>query len=185
MKRKKVIKAKGKHSGRKKGAKTIPRKKKMDDLVESQASEKIFLDKEGRWFHEGVEITHPLTVELFSRSVVKDPSAGYRLQIGREWAKIKIEDTPYMIKTVEIQSNQVLILLNDKSVEKLEPDTLWIGKNNVLYCRVKNGEYPARFLRPAYYQLMQALKEKDNKFYLEIGNQRIFLEPFNELRAKA
>jgi len=174
-------KAKIKPYGRKKSAKTISRKKKMDDLVESQASEKIFLDKEGRWFHEGVEITHPLTIELFSRSVVKDPSGGYRLQIGREWAKIKVEDTPYMIKTVEIQPNQVLILLNDKSVEKLEPDTLWIGKGNVLYCRVKNGEYPARFLRPAYYQQMQALKEKDNKFYLEIGNQRIVLNPLNKL----
>ena len=43
----------------------------------------IFLDKEGRWFHEGVEITHARTLELFSRSICADAGGGYRLQIGR------------------------------------------------------------------------------------------------------
>ncbi len=33
----------------------------------------LFFDKEGRWFHEGVEITHRRTCVLFSRNLHKGP----------------------------------------------------------------------------------------------------------------
>ena len=137
----------------------------------------IFLDKEGNWYHEGILITHPGTIALFSRSVVKDPSGGYRLQIGKESAKIIVEDTPYMVRRVEIHKDCIMILLNDGIWEKLEPATLWIGKGNVLYCKVKSGEFPARFLRPAYYQIMQLLEEDGNGFFIKISGQRWALKP--------
>ena len=37
----------------------------------------------------------------------------------------------------------------------------------MLYTRVKDGRYPARFLRPAYYQLAPAIAERDGRFVLE------------------
>ena len=154
---------------------SISNKNSQPVEFESSASGKIFLDKEGRWFHEGVEITHPRTIELFSKSVVKDPSGGYRLQIGKEWAKIEVEDTPYMVRSVELQGDKIFIILNDKSKEELDPNTLSVGENNVLYCRVKGGEYPARFLRPAFYQIMQFLEEDEKGYYLAISGKKFYL----------
>jgi hypothetical protein len=133
---------------------------------------KIFISKEGKWFHEGVEITHERTLELFSRSIVKDPAGGYMLKVGAERAKIEVEDTPYMVRSVEFNNGSVMIELNDKSSETLDPGSLRVGKKNVLYCRVKTGEFPARFLRPAYYQLMTRLEQDPKGFYLEIGGSK-------------
>jgi uncharacterized protein len=132
----------------------------------------IFLDKDGRWFHCGEEITHERTIELFSRSVFKDPAGGYRLQVGKEWARIKVEDTPYIVRSVEFQERQILLGLNDRSSEPLAPDTLRVGEENVLYCEVKSDRFPARFTRPAYYQLMTRLGHDREGYFLEYRNQR-------------
>lgn len=133
---------------------------------------RIFLDKEGRWFHDGEEITHERTMALFSRSVQKDPAGGYCLVVGPEWAKIEVEDTPFMVRQVTVEAESVRLHLNDGGEEKLDPATLWIGKNNELYCRVKQGEFPARFLHPAYYELMhKCLEEGPEGFAVRLGEE--------------
>jgi hypothetical protein len=147
---------------------------------ESPYSGQIRLDKEGNWFYEDEPITHELTVELFSRSVFKDPEGGYRLVVEPEWARIIVEDTPYMVRRVRWAHEKAMLILNDKTVEELSPETLWIGKDNVLYCMVKNNEYPARFLRPAYYELLKNLVEKNKKYFLKIGGQLYPLEERKE-----
>jgi len=138
----------------------------------------LFLDKEGRWFHEGEEITHKLTAELFSRSVCKDPAGGYHLVVGQEWSPIEVEDTPFMVRQVDLTGNKAIARLNDGSEEDLDLSTLKVGAENVLYCEVKAGQFPARFLRPAYYQLMERLVEDDEGFAVEVGGRRwpIYLE---------
>jgi len=136
---------------------------------------KIFLDQEGRWFHEGVEITHRRTLELFSRSVCPDPAGGYRLQIGREHARIEVEDTPLMVREVSFVGAEAELKLNDGSSEILDPGTLRIGAQNVLYCQVKGKKFPARFLRPAYYQLAIRIEQDEEGFFLPASGKKIYL----------
>ncbi len=131
----------------------------------------LFLDKEGRWFHDGVEITHKLTADLFSRSIRRDDTGRYVLEVGREWAPVKVEDTPFMVRRVDVKEDGANATLNDGSEEDLDLKTLRINDENVLYCYVKNGEYPARFLRPAYYQLMSCLVEDQQGYAVNINNQ--------------
>jgi hypothetical protein len=135
----------------------------------------IFLDKEGRWFHEGVEITHARTLELFSRSICADAGGGYRLQIGREWARIQVEDTPLVVREATFQGERVELGLNDRSREFLDPASLRVGRENVLYCRVKGGRFPARFLRPAYYQLASRLEQDEDGYFLQVDGGRHYL----------
>lgn len=105
----------------------------------------LFLDKEGRWFHEGVEITHERTLRLFSRSLERQPDGTYHLQIGDESVPVYIEDTAFVVRSVSVQTDQegtpttYTLLLSDGEEESLNPETLEIGENNVMYCRVKNG----------------------------------------------
>jgi hypothetical protein len=145
------------------------------EYYESSYSGLIFLDKEGNWFYDQdgsgrfEPITHELTVELFSRSVEKDPEGGYRLVVEPEWARIIVEDTPYMVRRTWWRDGRPVLLLNDRTEEDLKPETLWIGKDNVLYCMIKDGQFPARFLRPAYYGLlMEGLVEKEGEYFLKI-----------------
>jgi len=137
---------------------------------------RIFLDKEGKWFHQGVEITHERTLEVFSRSVIKAPGRGYLLAIGPERARIKVEDTPYMVRSVELKDGSASVLLNDRTIEPLDPASLKMGKDNVLYCCVKSGQFPARFLRPAYYQIMTCLDQDKKGFFLQIRGRKCYLE---------
>jgi hypothetical protein len=48
-----------------------------------------------------------------------------------------------------------------------------VGADDVLYCRVKGGRYEARFLRPAYYELMRhAVVGADRTLELPAGGRR-------------
>jgi len=64
-------------------------------------------------------------------------------------------------------------VLNDEEREPLDPSTLEVGEHNVLYTRVKGGEFRARFLRPAYYHLSPHFEmDSDGTFYLRLRNER-------------
>jgi hypothetical protein len=51
--------------------------------------------------------------------------------------------------------------------EPLDARSLAIGAGEVLYCRVKAGSEPARFLRPAYYQLADRIAADGGEFVLQ------------------
>ncbi len=63
-------------------------------------------------------------------------------------------------------------MLNDGEREPLDPETLEVGAQNVLYCRVKEGRFRARFLRPAYYHLSSRFEAEGERFFVRIGPRR-------------
>ncbi len=64
-------------------------------------------------------------------------------------------------------------------VESLDPSTLRIGKDNIPYCAVRNGQYRARFSRPAYYQLANWIDFDpiSEFFFLELNGIRYPVAP--------
>jgi hypothetical protein len=149
----------------------------------AQKSIPLFLDKEGKWFHEGIQITHVRTVELFSRSLVKETDGGYSIKIGSEYSRVQVEDTPYMVTSLSVQHGETgkpceyLLRLNDGRKEFLDPGTLTTNSDNVLYCRVRNGTEKARFLRPAYYDFCSHIEvdEKGVSYWLPWRGRRFHL----------
>ena len=142
---------------------------------------RLYLDKEGRWFHEGIEVTHSRTCLLFSQNLRKGPDNEYYIHVGRENAMVEVEDTPYMVRSVSVHKNDsdvpfdFTLFLNDKSQEPLDPYTLVTGQDNVMYCRVKNRTERARFLRPAYYQICEHIvsNEKGNRYWLPWNGEMV------------
>jgi hypothetical protein len=150
-----------------------------------QGSAPLFLDKEGRWFHEGVEITHLRTLLLFSRNIRRDSMGKYYVQVGSESAEVVVEDAPYMVKSVTIEEEpgglpkDYILHLNDETQEPLEPGSLLVGEENVMYCRVKGGSERARFLRAAYYQICAKLQydETGDRYWLPCCDREITIQP--------
>ena len=64
-----------------------------------------------------------------------------------------------------------MVSLSDDTEEELIPETLYLGEENVLYCRVKGGDFPARFNRAAYYQLAAHIEEEGG-FVLSINGRK-------------
>jgi uncharacterized protein len=117
-------------------------------------SGKISFRRDGNWYSDDERIDNARIALLFSRSIKQDPDGGYYLQVAEERAPITVEDTPYVVKMVyEDGDGGFILLFNDEEREQLDPTTLEVGPNNVLYCRIKGGAFRARFLRSAYYHL--------------------------------
>jgi len=137
----------------------------------------ISIDKEGRWFHKGAEMVNREIVRFFYEHLTTDSSGRYLIHWGNERCLLEVEDTPFVVRRVQLQegkdgNSRFLLFLSDDTQETLAPDTLYVGRGDVLYCRVKQGGFPARFHRPAYYQLAEHIREEDGEFFIPLGGEK-------------
>jgi hypothetical protein len=122
----------------------------------------IRIDKDGRWFYENSEIIHPTIFKLFCDSLQMDEAGRYRIIVENELCYINVEDAPFIVRTIHGDCNCGLVIsLNSQYSEELDPETLFIGKDNILYARLKSG-IPVKFNRNSYYQLALMMEESEN-----------------------
>jgi hypothetical protein len=136
-------------------------------------SGKISFRRDGSWYTDDERIDNLRIALLFSRSIKRNPDGSYYLQVAEERASITVEDTPYVVKTVHEDHGGFVIVTNDDEHEPLDPSSLEVGNDNVLYCRVKGGAFRARFLRTAYYHLSSNFfADEGENFSLVVHGQR-------------
>ena len=147
----------------------------------------IFIDREGDWYHRGSRMHRSDIVGLLCQHMKRDESTGsYLLQMGKQNCYLEVEDTPLVISRVTQQqegdeTGGEHLLLSIKHLEPpeiLDPTSLWVGKENVLYCKVLEDRFPARFSRPAYYQLAEFIHEDRDlyQFYLLLEEERYYID---------
>jgi hypothetical protein len=140
----------------------------------------IKVDKEGVWYFEGREIIREDILSLFYASLHLDDD-GYYLEINGERQYLEVEDTIFLVRAAELVKHNdefFLIKLNDGTEEQLDLHTFRIAEGNVPYCLVKNGRFPARFLRLPFYQVAQhALHDEEtDEYFLLLNGRRIPLQ---------
>lgn len=120
----------------------------------------IRLDREGRFWHEGAEVTHAGFRRALLRWLdrLEDGRAILRLD-ERRYAYVDVEDADLLVVSARWAGERVLVLLNDEREEELDPSTLEIGEGGALYCRVRGGVLTARITTPAYYVLAERIDE--------------------------
>jgi hypothetical protein len=125
----------------------------------------IRFGRDGRWYADGEPIANARIARLFSQSVHRAADGAYELRVAEERAPIEVDDTPYVVAAAGTDAEGTAwVELNDGTREPLDPRTLAVGADDVLYCRVKNGREAARFLRPAYYQLADRIAADGGEF---------------------
>ena len=137
----------------------------------------IYIDKEGRWFHEGAEMIHREFIRLFYQHIEIDPQGRYIISWRGERCYVEVEDTPFVVWRVirKDGASRFILYLSDDSQEDLKPDTLYVGEKNVLYCKVKDGAFIARFNRPSYYQLAEHIVEEDGRYFLPHDGEKYLI----------
>ena len=150
-------------------------------------SGKISFRRDGNWYSDEERIDNPRIALLFSQSIKQNPDGSYFLQVAEERAPISVEDTPYVVKGIEDDGKGgFMLILNDDTREAMDPASLEIGADNVLYARVKDGKYRARFLRPAYYHLSGNFESDGaGRFFIQIGGKRYPLKSASSDDSKA
>ena len=145
----------------------------------------IVIDKEGDWYHGGSLMHRTDVVAHLCRHMSRDePSGLYIVQIGKQRCYLEVEDSPLVVTRVEHDKDEdgkerfLLSIKHVEATEPLDPATLWVDDENVLYCKVAEDKIRARFLRPAYYQLAEFIHEdpEQNRFYLSLGNEHYYIE---------
>jgi len=133
----------------------------------------IRVDKEGIWYYQGALMFRKDILEVFFENLKRDEEGRYLVEFEGDKCLIEVEDTPIVVEAVvkharsDHGGESIEIVLSDFTSEKLDPLTLRVGTDNVLYCCIKNGTFEARFLRAAYYQIAECIEhdgEKDSYF---------------------
>lgn len=145
---------------------------------------KISFRRDGLWYADDEVIENKRIALLFARHIRRgDQAAGQEswvVDLGIDCQPVVVEDTPLVVVQVEkgASSGDQLSLdirCNDGVVERLDPNTLRIGNEDVLYCQVHRGErglFDARLLRPAYYTLAEFFELNDEgSVVLRLGDQ--------------
>ncbi len=134
---------------------------------------RLHIDREGGWFAEEGEITHPGILDNLRQNLCVDQD-GHFLQAGPVRVPVDVEDTPFVVVRVEREDPGLILTLNDLTREALHPETLGMGEGQVPRCRVKNGRFDARFSRAATYQLLQLVEydEQTGGGSLVLGDSR-------------
>jgi hypothetical protein len=132
----------------------------------------IVLDRLGRFFHDGDPVEHKGLHHGFATWIARHPDDGrFILENGYDWCYFTVEDTPYFIRSVRLQQNDLVVELFDGTEESLALDTLHVGDDEVLRARVKGDQFDARFTREA--QLMIAPFLAENPLAVVVGNRRV------------
>lgn len=138
----------------------------------------IHIDKEGRWYHNGVEMIRRDLVQLFYQNMLLASGGQYVIDWNDERCLVDVEDTAHVVRRVVCESGErdpagrIILYLSDDTREELAPDTLFVGEENVLYCNVHGGTFPARFNRPSYYQLAEYIEEEGGAYYLTVRGKK-------------
>lgn len=143
----------------------------------------IRIDKEGIWYYNGFEMFRKEIVNFFYQNLRRDASGLYLIELENDRCYLDVEDTAFVVRSVwqslsgKKGNTAFSLLLSDDTTEVLDPATLRIGAENVLYCNVKNNRFTARFLRVAYYQLAVHIDydEKQDAYFISQNGERCYI----------
>jgi hypothetical protein len=139
----------------------------LQEALERFRESGIRLDREGRFWHEGAEITH----EGLRRALLKWLD---RLEDGRsilrldanQYAYVDVDDAHLLAMSAQWRGDRAFVTLNDSTEEELAYGTLRTTADDALYCSVRGGRLEARVTTPAYYVLTERVEETPGGFAL-------------------
>ena len=146
--------------------------------MKEELSCSIRIDREGVWRYHGAEM-HRKDIVQYLAGFLQKTEKGYCIEIPDvDYADIEVEDTPLVVVSAERKETEegegIVILLSDGLEEILEPHTLTQTDENVLYCTVRGGKFPCRFLRKSYYQISRYVEydELNDQYFLSLNGKK-------------
>jgi hypothetical protein len=130
------------------------------EMIEKLRSIGLRLDRNGRFWHEGAEVTHPRLRQALLRWLdVRDDGRDIVRLDEQRYAYVEIEDAHLRAVSARWDGDRVWLVLDDGAEEELAYDTLATGADDALYCRVRGGKLRARLSTAAYQALAERIEE--------------------------
>lgn len=133
-------------------------------MIEKLRQTGIRLDRQGRFWHQGAEVTHPGFRRALLRWLDRLDDGRPILRLDeRRYAYVDVDDAHLLAVSARWQGDRVYIKLNDDSEEELDYPSLTMAADNALYCRVRGGRLEARITTPAYYVLAEGIEPDEDR----------------------
>jgi hypothetical protein len=148
------------------------------EMIERFRQTGIRLDREGRFWHEGAEVTHAgfrrallrwLDVLEYGRPILRLDE--------RRYAYVDVEDAHLLAVSARWEGDRAFLRLNDESEEELDYGSLAIGAGDALYCAVRGGRLRARVTTRAYQVLAERIEADGDRFLLRAAGGRHAIRP--------
>lgn len=155
-------------------------------MVSSEEHPPITLTERGQWLHGGQPIL-PRVAALFARHIVPKPDGRYIIELGDDTEPIQVADTAFFVEGMDLDEIEdgrlagVQLRLSDGQEEPLNPSSLMISEESVLYARItRHGlSVPCRFPPSLYHRLALHVEENPGGgFVLPLAGQRWPLAPY-------
>jgi hypothetical protein len=140
--------------------------KLSDAEIEKLRQSGVRLDAEGRFWHEGGEVTHHGLRAAFFRWLDRNPDGRWVLRLDdQRFVYLDVDDAPFVVTSLRFDGPRVFAHLVDDTEEELDYASLRLAESGVAYAQVK-GRFPARLSRAAWSALGERLSERDGRVYL-------------------
>jgi hypothetical protein len=132
-------------------------------FIERLRQSGIRVDREGRFIHEGAEVTHVGLRQALFRWLdrLPPPEDRYVLRLDeRRFAYLDVDDTPLVARAARIDpAGKIWLALSDGAEEALDPNTLTVDGAGILRAWVRGGRLEARLATSTIAALGELLTE--------------------------
>ncbi|MEM9489416.1 MAG: hypothetical protein AAGC55_09740 [Myxococcota bacterium] len=133
------------------------------ELIERLRQTGIRLDRRGRFWHAGREVTHPgLHRALLTWLDRLDDGRPVLRLDARRYAYVEVEDAHLLVLSLRLDGDRAFVVLNDGSEDELDYSSLRVAGDHALYCAVRDGRLEARLTTPAYNALAARIALADS-----------------------
>ncbi|MGE3693026.1 MAG: DUF1285 domain-containing protein [Novosphingobium sp.] len=121
--------------------------------------------QDGRWYHQGGEITRPAMVRAFSTLLLRDGAGRHWLVTPHERLSIEVEDAACMAIDVKQEDGSLAFRLNTDDLVVAGPENPIVARGDpdvpALYLGLRHG-LEARLNRSTYTQLVDIALQGDS-----------------------
>jgi len=146
---------------------------------ESTADSLMQIAADGRWYHDGGEITRPAMIRAFASLLMRDAEGRHWLVTPHERQSIEVEDAAFIAIDVKRQDDVLVFRLNTDEFVLAGPDHPIRSDGDpdrpALYVAVRHGT-EARLNRSTYAQLIEIALE-NGSFVVTSQGARFSLVP--------
>ena len=126
---------------------------------------RFYVDKDCNWFQDNNPITHKGIYNFNYQNLNIDEDGDFYAMEDGFRTYVEFQDRPFLVKSVDIKRDKIVISLNDATKEDLNIKSLFF-KGRIPYCTVKKEKFTAKFSRAALFQLSKAITTKNGDFYI-------------------
>jgi hypothetical protein len=142
----------------------------------------LVLHRDGRFTHEGAPIRNRKLRAAFERGVRYLPEEGkYVVTLGPFRGQLDVEECGFFVRSIDLGAG--VVVLSDGALDPFDAASLRASAldPDVLLCTVKRAlaphGLPARFERSAQAELLAAVEEDDEGWFVRVAGRRVALPP--------